>query len=66
MSTQLHLSKGFEIHVTVVSVHTIFTPAERFSGGYGHPVPLSHTNSRERVKEWTYACTHGRVLYFWL
>jgi hypothetical protein len=56
MSTQRHLSKGFEVHVTVVSVHAIFTPAERFSGGYEHPVPLSHMDSR---KEWANACTHG-------
>jgi hypothetical protein len=66
MSTQVYLSKGFEVYVTVVSVHAIFTPAERFSGGQEHPVPLAHTNSRKRVKEWAYAYTHGRVLYFWL
>jgi hypothetical protein len=41
MYTQLHLSKGFEVHVTVVSVHTMCTPAERPSGGCEHPVLLS-------------------------
>jgi hypothetical protein len=58
MSTQLHLSKGLEVHVTVVSVHAMFTPAERFSGGYEHPVPLSHTNGRNKVKEWADMPTH--------
>lgn len=43
MSTQLHLSKGFEIHVAVVSVRAMCTPAERFSGGREHPMSLFHS-----------------------